>query len=105
MNADAVYTTLVSGVPLTSGRYADTILRVPHGENALNEYSPLVRHWLIYEEAISRQPSLTRNSGPQLRGVSSRWALAKWIEQVSAVPFLSLSCASETLRLISGFVP
>jgi hypothetical protein len=32
-------------------------------------------------------------------------ALAKRIERVSAVWFLSLSCASETLRLISWFVP
>src|ERR1019366_5687568 len=50
------------------GQYMDTILRVRHGENVLNEYSLLVRHWLIYEEAISRQPSLTRKSGPHLRG-------------------------------------
>jgi len=90
---------------LPSGQYTDTIILVRHGENALNEYSLLVRHWLIYEEAISRQPSLTRNSGPHLRGVSSRWALTKRFEQVSAVPFLSLSCASETLQLISGLVP
>src|ERR1035441_10577314 len=90
---------------LPSGRYTDAIILGHHGENALNEYSLLVRHWLIYEEAISRQPSLTLNSGSHLRGVSSRWALAKWIERVSAVPFLSVSCASETLRLVSGLVP
>ena len=90
---------------MPSGQYMGTIILVRHGENALNEYSLQVRHWLIYEEAISRQPSLTRNSGSHLRGVSSRWALAKWIERVSAVPFLSVSCASETLRLVSGIVP
>lgn len=40
-----------------------------------------------------------------LNRVSSRWALAKRIEPVSAVPYLSLSYVPETLRLISGFVP
>ena len=90
---------------LPSGQYTGTTILGRHGENALNEYSLLVRHWLIYEEAISRQPLLTRDGGSHVRRVSSRWALTKRIEQVSAVPFLSLSCASETLRLISGFVP
>ena len=50
-------------------------------------------------------PSLTTDGGSLPRRASSRWALAQRIDWVSAVPFLSLSCASETLRLISGVVP
>src|ERR1017187_3437014 len=89
---------------LPSGRETDTIILGRHGRNALNEYSLLVRHC----------PSMRKQSRVNLHlhgmtvhifaGVSSRWALER-IELVSAVRFLSLSCASETLRLISGFVP
>jgi hypothetical protein len=42
LNALPVYTTLVSGGGLPSGQYTGTIILVRHGENALNEYSPLV---------------------------------------------------------------
>lgn len=51
-----------------------------------------------------RQPSLTRDGSSQPRRVSSRWTLATQIERVSAVLFLSLSCASETLRLVLGLL-
>ena len=54
---------------------------------------------------IAAQLSLIRDDGSHHRRVSSRGASEEQIERVSAVPFLSLSCASETLRLISGFVP
>src|ERR1700722_5283736 len=53
-----------------------------------------LRYWLIGSNVGS--PSSTP-AGSDLHGVSSRSALAKRIERVSAVPPLSLSCASETL--------